>query len=145
MIIGIDPGQSGAATAMTRNGDIIDIFTFKDATAADIKEALEEYKHMLDGPLMAYLENVHTMPKQGIASAGKFMRHFGMLEGILVALEIPYELISPQKWQGHLNCRTKGDKNITKAKAQQLWPDMEWTHATSDSALIAEYGRQVTK
>ncbi len=32
--------------------------------------------------------------------------------------------------------------NVTKAAAQRRWPDMKWTHALADSALIAEYERQ---
>jgi hypothetical protein len=38
---------------------------------------------------------------------------------------------------------TKGDKNITKRKAQELFPEIKITHAIADSLLIAEYGRRV--
>jgi crossover junction endodeoxyribonuclease RuvC len=152
VIFGIDPGQSGAATAMTFDGQIVDVFVFNDATPADIKEAFKEWQGYIDhGPHKVFIENVHTMPKQGIASAGKFMRHFGQLEGILVALEIPYELVTPQRWQKHLGLiggkgvEKRDHKNALKGKAQQLWPDHDWTLSTADSALIAEYGRQVSK
>jgi hypothetical protein len=35
---------------------------------------------------------------------------------------------------------TKGDKNISKAKAQELFPDKKIIHATADALLIALYG-----
>jgi hypothetical protein len=38
---------------------------------------------------------------------------------------------------------TKGDKNITKRKAQELFPEIKITHAIADSLLIAEYGRRL--
>ena len=47
------------------------------------------------------------------------------------------------RWQKYLGCLTKGDKNVSKAKAQELFPDLKITHAIADSLLIAEYGRRV--
>jgi hypothetical protein len=43
-------------------------------------------------------------------------------------------------WQKALGCLTKGDKNITKRKAQEMFPGIKVTHATADSLLIAHYG-----
>jgi len=90
-----------------------------------------------------YLERVHTMPGQGVASSGKFMMHYGFLRGVLVALGIPFEEVSPLKWQRALGCLSGGDKNVTKQKAQQLFPHLTITHATADALLIAEYGRRL--
>jgi hypothetical protein len=41
-----------------------------------------------------------------------------------------------------MQCLTKGDKNVSKAAAQRLWPKLKITHANADALLIAEYGRQ---
>ena len=90
----------------------------------------------------AFLEKVGAMPKQGVSSTFKFGQHYGLLRGLLVALQIPREFPTPQTWQKALGCLTGGDKNVSKAKAAQLWPDIKWTHATADAALIAEYGRR---
>jgi hypothetical protein len=38
---------------------------------------------------------------------------------------------------------SKGDKNVTKRRAQQLFPQLKVTHAIADALLIAEYGRRV--
>lgn len=140
-IIGIDPGANGAAVLMAPDGRLIDTCKFGDSTPHDIGIALEEYLQIGEN-VKAYIENVHSMPKQGVASSFKFGRGFGMLEGILIGLKIPYMFVSPQKWQTEMGCLSKGDKNITKAAAQRRYPAEKITHATADAILIARYGVQ---
>jgi hypothetical protein len=41
-----------------------------------------------------------------------------------------------------MGCLTKGDKNVSKKRAQELFPSIKCTHATSDALLIAEYGNR---
>jgi hypothetical protein len=38
---------------------------------------------------------------------------------------------------------TKGNKNITKQKAQELFPGIKVTHAIADALLIATYGKSI--
>jgi crossover junction endodeoxyribonuclease RuvC len=83
------------------------------------------------------------MPKQGVTSAFTFGKGYGALLMALTAAGIPFETVTPQRWQKALGCLSKGDKNVTKRKAQQLWPHITWTHNTADAALIAEYGRRL--
>jgi len=141
-MIGIDPGKSGGMVKLDDGtGQVIRTDKFADMTDHDTAEALREYALDIE-PDRAIIEQVHSMPKQGVASTFKFGRHFGFLIGLLTGLKIPYELVTPQKWQKALSCRTGGDKNVSKAAAQRLWPDERWTHAIADAALIAEYGRR---
>jgi hypothetical protein len=58
----------------------------------------------------------------------------------LTAAGIPFERVRPQAWQKAMGCMSKGDKNITKRKAQELFPQIKVTHATADALLIATYG-----
>lgn len=88
------------------------------------------------------LESVHSMPGQGVASSFKFGRGFGNLEMALTASGIPFTYVTPQKWQKELGCLTKGDKNVSKSRSQQLFPHIKVTHAIADSLLIAEYCRR---
>ena len=93
----------------------------------------------------AYIEKVHSMPKQGVASSFKFGRSYGFLRGILVASQIPFEAVTPQVWQrGFSLPKGKGTakKNAHKARAQELFPSLRITHAIADALLIAEYGRR---
>lgn len=138
--IGIDPGASGAIAIIDPGCD--QLATFKlDATERDIADWIHA---MTSGQQRhAFIESVHSMPKQGVSSSFKFGRSYGFLRGLLIGLQIPFEEVTPQRWQKEMSCLTGGDKNVSKSRAQQLWPELKWTHAISDAALIAEYGRRV--
>ena len=95
------------------------------------------------GLTKAYIEKVGATPQMGVVSAFTFGRSYGWLLGVLDALRIPYEFVTPQKWQKAMGCLTGGDKNVSKAAAQRLWPSLKITHANADALLIAEYGRRL--
>lgn len=138
-IIGIDPGRSGGIAWCTEG--------FMQAwpmpkTERDIFNMLRDMKF---DDSFCYLEKVHAMPKQGVTSVFTFGQGYGFLRGCLVSLKIPFEDVIPSKWQKALSCMTKGDKNVTKQKAQQLYPDLKITHSIADAILIAEYGRRLNE
>ena len=139
-ILAIDPGKKGAATVMSMDGEIIDVIQFSKVTEHDIAAAFIEYS---DGEkCYAFIERVHSFPKMGRVPSFNLGEKYGFIRGLLVALKIPFETVLASKWQGALGCRSKGIKNITKAKAQQLFPGHpQITHDIADSILIAEYGR----
>ncbi len=140
MIIGIDPGKGGGI-ALLRSAKSIDASVFKmPETEMDTYTLLSSLPPEID---MVYLERVGPMPKQGVTSVFTFGYGYGVLVGILTALKLPITFVSPVKWQRHLGCLSGGDKNVTKRKAQQLFPTIKVTHAFADALLIAEYGRQV--
>lgn len=137
MIIGIDPGSSGGVAFIFENGEV-EAFKMPD-TERDILDLLSSTG---DEKPVVFLEKVHTMKGQGIASSGKFMQGYGLLRGIVTALKYPLYDVTPQKWQKSLSCLSGGNKNVTKQAAQQLFPQLKITHATADALLIAEYGRR---
>ena len=141
-IIGIDPGAKGAAVLLSNSGEVLDIARFDKQTEMDIADTLREW---IDFNCFAFIEKVHSMPKQGVSSTFKFGRNYGFLIGCLTSLKIPYEFVTPHTWQKYMSCQTKGDKKITKSKAQQLFPKIKVIHTTADALLIAEYGRRVRK
>lgn len=138
--IGVDPGKSGAIVAIRPDGSIDHIKNCE--TEADVFHFLYLISTQSNHKRFAMLEQVSAMPKQGVSSTFKFGQSYGFLRGILIANKIPFETVTPAKWQGELKCRSKGDKNVTKAKAQELFPNHKWTHATADAVLLAEYGRR---
>jgi len=137
-IIGLDPGSCGAAVLLREDGST-DIARFDKLTQTDIADALREWNN---DACFAYLEKVHAMPKQGVASTFKFGLNYGFLIGCLTSLMIPFEFVTPNTWQKALSCQSHGDKNVTKAKAQQLFPHLKIIHCIADALLIAEYGRR---
>lgn len=141
--LGIDPGESGGIAFIPDNNPAKAWAVKMPETLADLWECFENYYG--DAPVYtihACLESVHSMPGQGVASSFKFGRGFGNLEMALTAARIPYTYVTPQKWQKELGCLTKGDKNVSKARAQQLFPHIKVTHSIADALLIAEYCRR---
>lgn len=76
----------------------------------------------------------------------KFGASAGGLRMALIAANIPFEEVTPQKWQKALGLPPKkNDKNRTewknrlKAKAQQLYPEIPVTLKTADAILLAHY------
>ena len=137
--IGIDPGQSGSVAVIFPSGN--STWIKLDSTDHDIAEWMSSV--CVSHPLsVCRIERVSAMPKQGVSSTFKFGRSFGFLQGLLVAFQIPFELVTPQKWQGFMSCRTAGDKNVSKAAAQRLFPSLKITHANADALLLAEYCRR---
>jgi Holliday junction resolvasome RuvABC endonuclease subunit len=141
--LGIDAGKNGAIAWIADGKPCVEKMpeTLKDLW--DLIESISQidrklYREII--PCKAYIEQVSSSPQMGVKSAFTFGNGFGHLEMALTAAGIPFERVSPQKWQGALGCRTKGDKNVSKAKAQELFPSIKCTHAVADALLIARYG-----
>ena len=141
-IIGIDPGASGGIACMGEGVDAMKMSTEVDV-ADELRSVLLAGKKETGKAPFAFLEKVHAMPKQGVTSTFAFGQSYGFLRGCLIALGIPFEEVTPQKWQKAMGCLSKGDKNVTKARARQLFPGIKMTHAIADALLIAEYGRRL--
>lgn len=145
-IIGIDPGANGAIAWIQDGKPCVEKMP---DTLRDLWELIDSICGLTSNhgyaPCIAYIEAVHSSPQMGVRSAFSFGQGFGRLEMALTAAGIPFERVTPQKWQKALGCLSGGDKNKTKAKAQELFPTMKCTHATSDALLIAEYGRRVNQ
>lgn len=137
--IGIDPGKSGGIAIITPGGGA---YAHKmPETDRDLLDLLSEFSA---DDNRAVLEQVHAMPGQGVTSTFTFGRGYGKLEMALCASLIPFETVTPQKWQKLMGCLTKGDKNVSKAAAQRLFPHLKVTHAIADALLIAEYCRRTS-
>ena len=145
MFVGIDPGWSGGIAYIL--GDAYHAVALKNMTPADIVDWMESRLHNVR---RVALEKVHTMPGQGIRSAGSFMHCAGLLEGILAAAHVSYILVSPQRWQRDMGLIVPSSKkltqvqkkNINKEMAQSLFPALKVTHATADALLLAEWCRR---
>jgi Holliday junction resolvasome RuvABC endonuclease subunit len=133
--IGIDPGTNGGIAWITDGKPCVEKMP---DTLQDLWGLLYDIKAEWD--CYAYIEQVHSSPQMGVKSAFTFGNGFGHLEMALTAAGIPFERVRPQVWQKAMGCMTKGDKNVSKRRAQELFPNMKVTHATADALLIASYG-----
>ncbi len=138
--IGIDPGKNGCI-AWT------DGVTMRFEKMPDtIQGVWNVFRGIaMEGSCIAGLESVSSSPGMGVVSAFTFGNGFGHLEMALTGWEIPFIRIRPQKWQQYMGCLTKGDKNVSKARAQELFPLIKIIHSNADAILIAEYCRQTQR
>jgi len=142
-ILGIDPGKSGGIAWIDDKGRAC-VEKMPD-TLLDLWQLLLSIDYLPcndagDSNCKAYIEQVHSSPQMGVKSAFTFGNGYGHLEMALTAAGIPFERVLPQKWQQAMGCMTKGDKNVSKRRAQELYPQLKITHATADALLIATYG-----
>lgn len=140
LILGIDPGMSGGAALISKDGKFIQVMAFKRLSPPEVAQWLFNHKEEIAA---AYLEGVGARPTDGVVPAFKFGQNYGMWHGFLAAAGLTFKLVYPLKWQTALRCRTGGNKNISKAAAQKLFPHIKVTHQIADCLLIAEYGRRL--
>lgn len=135
LFLGIDPGAAGGIAIVGQG--------FAQAwKLTSERESIDLLRTHAPAIAKAYLENVQGFPGSRVDSAVKLAISHGVLRGLLVSCEIDYELIWPRVWQRRMGCMTKGDKNVSKSKAQELWPELRITHAIADALLLAECCRR---
>jgi Holliday junction resolvasome RuvABC endonuclease subunit len=137
--IGIDPGVGGGLAAIDSTSAVHSAIAMPE-TERDVLDWISRWNAT---PALAVLERVRSSPQMGVVSAFTFGRGYGALRMALTAARIPFDEVLPRTWQTLLFCLTKGDKNVTKLRAQALFPSQQITHATADALLLAAYCRRI--
>lgn len=140
--IGVDPGKKGGL-AVIRDDGTVEAVAFSEAEYYRIASSL-------DGNARAVVEDVHAMPKQGTASMFSFGYNKGFICGMLYALKISVQLVSPNRWKRHFSLDS--DKSRSIACAQRLFPSVS-LYASSrcrvphdgiaEALIMAEYCRRI--
>lgn len=147
LILGIDPGCSGSIVVLDQDLNYIDhllmptIKTGKSnrVNGVAIMAFLKQYEIS-----HAYLEQVHSMPKQGVASSFNFGHSAGVIEGIIQGMMIPYSLVTPQSWKKKAGL-IGTDKDAARSMAVRLYPSIRVLdkkgqgQALADALLIARF------
>jgi crossover junction endodeoxyribonuclease RuvC len=148
MILAIDPGATGALAFFDPAAgtlEVVDMPTVTVKRGAKLKNEISP--QMLAAivsarnPAMAVLEKVGAMPGQGVSSMFQFGRGVGIVEGVLAALHVPTDYVTPQAWQKALNARSGKDGN--RQRAAELFPAYAHLFARkkddgrADAALMA--------
>ena len=140
--IGVDPGKNGGIAIIDSDGVIAFPFS-EERLLIELDGIAQEYE------CICYLEHVHAMPKQGVSSTFNFGMNFGIIQGVLKAYAIPYELVTPQKWKKEFSCTS--DKNTSIEVCKRLFPNVNLKatekcrkdhDGMAEALLIAEYGRR---
>lgn len=143
-ILGIDPGKGGGIAVIDADtAEVIEVCAMPD-TIADISDMIARH---CDASC-AYIEIVHSMPKQGVSSTFTFGQFYGYVQMAVVAHKIRCIDVLPSRWQQSLGVKAKKDegysahKNRLKGLAQKLFPNVKVTLKNADALLIAYYGRE---
>lgn len=145
-VIGVDPGVSGALAVLGANGAVLHISQVRgDMTerelAAEVGVAVAILNLAGGGP--AFVEKVGFIKGDGGKGAFTFGGVYKFVLGCLHTRGLIVVNVSPQAWQSRMECLTGGNKNVSKARAKELFPGVKVTHRVADALLIAEYGRRV--
>ena len=168
-VLGIDPGKLGGAVLLSRDGEVMDVWTltwlgktkhrqtaekeYRDRHVAEMQNAVRQAQALSgDTPIHCFLEYVTgfrgmTAPANSVLTLGR-----GLWWGVVAAAGIPVHHPTPQQWQPEfldesnlpegMRLESAERKRRLKAEAQRLWPDHKWTSKTADAGLIAEWGRR---
>ena len=129
IIIGIDPGVSGAICILT-DGKITEIYEMptmidgkknkKQVNGAEITNIINK-ELVNEKDINVVIEHVSAMPGQGVTSMFNFGQSFGVLKGICAALKLPVHFIRPVKWKKHFNL-INTEKDASRTKVIEVFP-----------------------
>ena len=150
-VIGIDPGIGGAiallrasAPPCTFHMPTIAAGKKSGKRAVDHWELASLFRNMVretSGQIVAVIEDVHAMPGQGVTSMFSFGRGLGRIEGVLAALGVSCEYVTPATWKAYY--KLGRDKEQARMLARQFWPDIplgkKKDHGMAEAMLIARW------
>lgn len=147
IIIGIDPGKSGAV-AIYREGETLD----NQWEFFDTPETVEGMDSVIPSRLVAstnvFIERVHAMPGQGVCSMFSFGQNYGQWQGIIAARGYKVTHVAPQTWKKAMLADMPKEKFSSVQRALQLYPHLvdsfkrKKDHNRADALLITEWGRR---
>ena len=155
-ILGVDPGLSGALAVLAPDGALLifDTPTVTRRVNNKTKRQLEPYQLAAWVEIsrrsirFAVIEQVGTMPGQGVTSAFNFGFVTGALHGIIAACGVEIRTVPPQVWKRKFGLLGQG-KDASRGEASRrfpasahLWP-LKKHDGRAEAALIALYGSQM--
>lgn len=158
--VGVDPGQDGGVGLIRLDGSSVLSFPMpvregggKKGTKKDIDVPwLLSLLNHIGEPKLVAVEQVHSMPKQGVASSFLFGKGYGKILGALEAAEIPFELVPPQRWKSLVLHGTSKDKEAAIQYVQKRFPGVSLLatekcrtphDGMAESLCLAEYARRL--
>ncbi len=151
--IGFDPGINGGIVVLDRYQNIVKklvmpVFggTKKEYDIQTIHTFLEQYTNAF-----AILEKSQPQFRDGRKQAFKTGYGYGVLQGLLTALKIPFQIIAPKTWQKKVFEGLEADdtKSASILFCKRKWPKEDWTptfrsykahDGLTDAACMGFYG-----
>lgn len=154
VIVGIDPGNSGALAFLDTDAAtvrIVDMPTFEFETTKK-RVSIDPYSivaemQQYDDIAHVYIEEVFSSPQMGVVSAFNFGEGKGILKGIVAAMNVPFTQVKPARWKKDM--KVPADKRASVQRASQLFPGAAPAFkgprggifdGRAEAALLALYG-----
>lgn len=145
--IGLDPGKKGAMAIMGYSNTTGERYVMK-IIPFDPQEYIKTLKQF-NGATVC-IEQVHSLPREGVKSVWSFGQTYGWLLGVLDAVGLSYQTVPPNLWKKDFSLlRTEKKQSIEVCK--RLFPGIELKRTDrcrndddnmADAALICEYARR---
>ncbi len=151
-ILGVDPGLSGALAVLdVKNRSIVSVFDMpiiqeKTKRTIDCGALGLKLSAFIDDISFAVVEDVHSMPGQGVVGVFSFGVSKGIILGMLGLSLIPVFLTPPAVWKNVMGLNR--DKDWSRTLATKLFPlsedhfKLKKDHDKAESCLLAEFGRR---
>lgn len=146
-ILGVDPGLGGGLAlhdpVINGTPTIVEMPTFQKTGSKKRHIDLENLKMLID--LYAHeihfmvIEDVHSMPNQGVASMFTFGKVFGIVIGMVAGHGIPIHYANPSVWKGLM-----GIGSNKKEAIEKCWKvfGLRLKDGPAEAALIAKFGER---
>jgi len=154
MLVGIDPGLTGAVAVLKPDGSVemYDTPTLSVRTSRGVRQVYDVPG--MCGVLRGYagaglqvhvvIEEAQAMPGQGTRSMFSCGLGMGVWLGILGTLALPYTSVRPGTWKKAVGLGGK-DKEAARLRAQQLFPGADLRrkkdHGRAEALLLAWWGQ----
>jgi Holliday junction resolvasome RuvABC endonuclease subunit len=148
-VCGVDPGLSGAVAFIRPDAahgrNRVAVF---DAPLIGGEFDGDAFTKLLDErrPALVAIEHAFSRPGQGVSSTFKFGKTFGQALGVIQALKLPYELVSPSVWKKQFKITPNSPKDASRLVCKRMYPDadipLKKHHGRADAILIATYAWQ---
>ena len=129
IIIGIDPGLSGAI-AVLQDNKVKNIFEVpvmtegkknkRQLNSAQMVKIIKDNISKSEETIVV-VEHVNAMPGQGVTSMFNFGQTFGAIKGICAAIGLPIFFVRPAKWKKYFEL-INSEKDASRTKAIEMFP-----------------------
>lgn len=158
ILIGIDPGLSGAIAMLDHRGAFANLddmpvmerhgkaaYVKNQVNAGALFELLRAWTELYDrNEIHVVIETPIAFPGQHVATTAAAFLTSGLIEGVIAARHYAHELVRPKEWKKALGL--SDSKEQARARAIRLWPpaakmlERVKDHNRAEALLIAKYG-----
>lgn len=159
IILGIDNGLDGGLVALTGEGYpefrlVMPTIKVKDKEGKRVYNIAEIVKFVKKvNPGLTILEVSQPFSKQGVTSTFCTGMGYGIMQGLLTALNCSFTCVRPKAWQKVMfeGLPKTDTKEMSLTVCNKLWPGIDWRASErcrvahdglNDAAMLAEYERR---